>query len=225
MYHDLPTLGIVYLDLGFDLHVLDKALLPYLPLFGRALLQTGTGKEDFVSLTQRIGRTTGGIAQHRGLSARQDGDGSAAWFFLSGKAVPDTFADMLAIMGDVLLDAQLGNRERFRQMALEEKAGFESRLVPAGHSMVDTRIKSSLTEAGWIAEQMSGVSYYEFLKGLIRQIDSDWGSVEATLRRMRDLLFNSGRMVVNVTADGSLWERARGELGASIAGLPDAAPA
>ncbi len=220
-YHDLPTLGILYLDLGFDLHVLDKDLLAYLPLFGRALLQTGTGKEDFVSLTQRIGRTTGGIAQHRGLSARQDGDGSAAWFFLSGKAVPDKFADMLAIMGDVLLDAQLGNRERFRQMALEEKAGFESRLVPAGHSMVDTRIKSSLTEAGWIAEQMSGVSYYEFLKGLIQKIDSDWAAVEATLRRMRDLLFNRGRMVVNVTADGSLWEQARGELGAFVAGLPD----
>ncbi|MFD2647414.1 insulinase family protein [Devosia albogilva] len=224
-YHDLPTLGILYLDLGFDLHVLDRELLPYLPLFGRALLQTGTGKEDFVSLTQRIGRTTGGIAQHRGLSARQDGNGSAAWFFLSGKAVPDKFADMLTIMGEVLLDAQLGNRERFRQMALEEKAGFESRLVPAGHSMVDTRLKSSLTEAGWIAEQMSGVSYYEFLKGLIRKIDTDWAAVGATLKRMRDLLFNRGRMVVNVTADGSLWERARGELGAFVASLPHASPA
>src|SRR5690606_32370020 len=44
--HALPTLGIIYLDLGFDLQVLDKALLPYLPLFGRALLQTGTSKED-----------------------------------------------------------------------------------------------------------------------------------------------------------------------------------
>ncbi len=224
-YHDLPTLGILYLDLGFDLHVLDKELLAYLPLFGRALLQTGTGKEDFVSLTQRIGRTTGGIAQHRGLSARQDGSGSAAWFFLSGKAVPDKFADMLAIMGDVLLDAQLGNRERFRQMALEEKAGFESRLVPAGHSVVDTRLKSGLTEAGWIAEQITGVSYHEFLKGLIHRIDTDWPAVEATLKRMRDLLFNRDRMVVNVTADGALWGRAAGELGSFLKGLPEDSPA
>ncbi|MCS6760417.1 MAG: insulinase family protein, partial [Candidatus Devosia euplotis] len=95
-YHDLPTLGIVYLDLGFDLHVLDKGLLPYLPLFGRALLQTGTSKEDFVSLTQRIGRAAGGVAQHRGLSSRQGDRGSAARFFLSGKAVPDNFGEMLA---------------------------------------------------------------------------------------------------------------------------------
>lgn len=221
-YHDLPTLGIVYLDLGFDLHVLDKALLPYLPLFGRALLQTGTSKEDFVSLTQRIGRSTGGIAQHRGLSARQGSDGSAAWFFLSGKAVPDRVEEMLAIMGDVLLDARLDNRERFKQMALEEKAGFEARLVPSGNAIVDMRLKSGLTEASWIAEQLGGVSYLSFLRELVKRIETDWDSVEAALVRIRDTLFNRGRMVVNVTADGALWSQAKGELERFLAGLPNA---
>lgn len=221
-YHDLPTLGIVYLDLGFDLHVLDKELLPYLPLFGRALLQTGTSKEDFVSLTQRIGRSTGGIAQHRGLSSRQGSDGSAAWFFLSGKAVPDKIEEMLAIMGDVLLDARLDNRERFKQMALEEKAGFEARLVPGGNTIVDTRLKSGLTEASWIAEQSGGVSYLNFLRELVKRVDSDWASVEAALVRIRDTLFNRGRMLVNVTADGALWDRAKGEVESFLGRLPDA---
>ena len=205
LFHDLPTLGIVYLDLGFDLKVLDRALLPYLPLFGRALLQTGTGKEDFVSLTQRIGRATGGIAQHRSVATRADGAGTAAWMFLSGKAVPSKIEEMLAIMGDVLLDAQLSNKERIRQMALEDKASFEARLVPAGNSIADMRIKAGLTEAGWIAEQTGGVSYLHFLRGLIKQIDSDWAGVEANFRRIRELLFNRGRMVINVTADADLW--------------------
>ncbi len=221
LYHPLPTLGILYLDVGFDLHGLDKDLLSYLPLFGRALLQTGTGQEDFVSLTQRIGRTTGGINQHRGLATRQDGAGTAAWFFLSGKAVPDRFSDMLGIFSDVLLDAQLGNRERFRQMALEEKAGFEARLVPSGNAIVDTRLKAGLTEAGWVAEQLSGVSYGRFLKDLVKRIDSDWAGVEAALRAIRDRLFNRGRMVINLTADGALWARAQSELSAFAGGMPD----
>ena len=224
-YHDLPTLGIVYLDLGFDLHVLDKQLLPYLPLFGRALLQTGTSKEDFVSLTQRIGSATGGVNQHRGLSSRQGDGGTAAWFFLSGKAVPGHMGDMLAIMGDVLLDARLDNRERFKQMALEEKAGFEARMIPAGNSIVDTRLKSGLTEASWIAEQLGGVSYLDFLRGLVARIDSDWQSVEAALKRMRDTLFNRAHMVVNVTADGALWDRARSEIAGFLTTMPDTRPA
>lgn len=221
-YHDLPTLGIVYLDFGFDLHVLDKDLLPYLPLFGRALLQTGTSKEDFVSLTQRIGRLTGGVQQHRGLSARQGSDGSAAWFFLSGKAVPDRVGDMLDIMGDVLLDAQLGNRARFKQMALEEKAGFEARLVPSGNAIVNTRLNAGLTEASWIAEQLGGVSYLTFLRELVQRVENDWDSVEAALKRIRDTLFNRGRMVVNVTTDGALWSRAKGEIESFLGRLPDA---
>ncbi|WP_297105034.1 insulinase family protein [uncultured Devosia sp.] len=221
LYHDLPTLGIIYLDLGFDLHVLDKAHIPYLPLFGRALLQTGTSKEDFVSLTQRIGRTTGGIAQHRGLATRQDGLGTAAWFFLSGKAVPDKFSAMLDILGDVLLDANFSDKTRFRQMALEEKAGFEARLVPSGNAIVDTRIKAGLTEAGWIAEQMSGVSYLDFLKGLVKRIDIDWESVEATLKAIRDRLFNRDRMVINLTADEALAGAANAALAGFVSRLPD----
>jgi len=221
-YHDLPTLGVVYADFGFDMHVLDKALLPYLPLFGRALLQTGTSKEDFVSLTQRIGRSTGGVWQHRGLSAKQNSTDSAAWFFVSGKAVPDKIEEMLAIMGDVLLDARLDNRDRFRQMALEDKMGFESRLVPAGNSIVASRLQSSMTEAGWIAEQMGGVSYLTFLRGLIEQIDNDWAGVQKTLETIRDTLFTRARMVVNVTADLSLWDRTRTEISAFLKTLPEA---
>ncbi|KKB82630.1 peptidase M16 [Devosia limi DSM 17137] len=220
-YHDLPTLGIIYTDLGFDLHVLDKALLPYLPLFGRALLQTGTKTEDFVSLTQRIGRSTGGIAQHRALSAKQNSEGSAAWFFLSGKAVPDKHGEMLDIMGDVLLDARLDNRDRFKQMALEEKAGFEARLVPAGNAIVDTRLKSGLTEASWIAEQLGGVSYLQFLRELVKRIDSDWAGVQSVLETIRDRLFNRGHMVVNVTADAGIWDGAKGELAQFLGRLPN----
>lgn len=220
-YHDLPTLGILYLDLGFDLHVLDQALLPYLPLFGRALLQTGTAKQDFVSLTQRIGRATGGIAQHRGISARQGDGGSAAWFFLSGKAVPDKVEEMLAIMGDVLLEARLDNCERFKQLALEEKAGFEARLVPGGNGIVDVRLKSGLTEASWIAEQMGGVTYLGFLRNLVERIDNDWPGVQVALETIRDTLFNCGHGLVNVTAEATIWARAQGEVASFLERLPN----
>ena len=219
-YHDLPTLGIVYLDLGFDLHVLPDELLPYLPLFGRALLQTGTSKEDFVALTQRIGRSTGGINQHRGLSAMQGSAETAAWFFLSGKAVADKVEEMLAIMGDVLLDARLDNRERFRQMALEEKAGFEARLVPSGNAIVDTRLKAGLTQAGALSERMGGISYLRFLRELVGRIDSDWAGVQQVLETIRDTLFNRPHMVVNVTTDGALWNQTQSQIGAFTERLP-----
>ncbi|MCS6759290.1 MAG: peptidase M16, partial [Candidatus Devosia euplotis] len=97
--------------------------------------------------------------------------------------------------------------------------------IPAGNSIVDTRLKSRLTEASWISEQMGGVSYLVFLRELVKRIDSDWDSVETALTRIRDMLFNRGRMVVNVTADGSLWGRAKGEIEGFLKELPDASHA
>jgi len=65
LFHDLFTNGIVYLDIGFDWHTLPQDLLPYLPLFSRALTEIGTEKEDFVRLSQRIGQKTGGVWTRR----------------------------------------------------------------------------------------------------------------------------------------------------------------
>src|SRR5262249_47269893 len=59
--HELATSGIVYLDIGLDLGVLPADVLPWIQLFGAALIETGAGKRDFVTLTQDIGRLTGGI--------------------------------------------------------------------------------------------------------------------------------------------------------------------
>ena len=69
LYHALSTNGLLYLDLGLDLHVLPADLLPFVPLFARALLETGAGQQDFVSLSQRIGRATGGIRPQVWISA------------------------------------------------------------------------------------------------------------------------------------------------------------
>src|SRR5262249_53894220 len=116
LYHDLFTNGILYLDLGLNLRALPQDLLPYVTLFGRALLEIGTSQEDYVQLSQRIGRATGGIWSQNFISVVRGTRDSAAWLFLRGKAVPERAGELLAILRDVLLTARLDNRERFRQI-------------------------------------------------------------------------------------------------------------
>ncbi|HEV2515368.1 MAG TPA: insulinase family protein [Devosia sp.] len=221
--HDLPTNGVVYLDLGFNLTALPGRLLSYLPLFTRALTQTGTSSEDFVSLTQRIGRTTGGVGASRWSSTRRDGAGTAAWMFLRGKATPDHVGDLLSIMRDVLLDARLDNRERIRQMVLESKAGFESSLAGMGNGIVSMRVRAGFSEADWLNEKLGGVSHYFFLKDLAAQIDGNWPAVQAALEEIRTLLIGRTGMIANVTADSFAIAALKPELATFIAALPTGA--
>jgi hypothetical protein len=225
-FHDLPTNGVIYLDLGFDLTRVPAELVPYLSIFSRALFQTGTAKRDFVSLTQRIGRSTGGVGATRSIGTMADNISTAAWLFVRGKAVPAKAEELLAIIADVLASAQLGNRERIRQMLLEEKAGFESSLAGRGNGLVASRLSAALNPAAWANEASGGIAYLFFLRELIKRVDSDWVSVETTLYRLRDLIVDRNSMVVNVTTDGTIWPGFEAQLQGFVASLPtSAAPA
>lgn len=220
LFHDLPTNGIVYFDLGFDLKSLPREYVPYLPIFTQALSQTGTSKEDFVSLSQRIGRATGGIVASRLFAPMRDADEAAAYVFIRGKATADRTGEMLAILTDTLTDARLDNRERVRQMVAQNKAHLEAGLVPSGHQKVFSRLRASLHEADWANEQCTGVSQLFFLRELARRIDEDWGSVEADLVAIRERLVNAGAAVFNVTTDAGIFASFEKELAGFAASLP-----
>lgn len=218
--HDIFTNGIVYLDLGFDLHYLPQEYLPYVTLFGRALLEMGTETQDFVKLSQRIGSTTGGIRTSSFVSAVRKQDQAAARLFIRGKATVEQSQDLLNILKDVLLTANLDNPERFKQIVLEEKADQEAGLIPSGHRVVNTRLRSRFDEAGWANDRIGGISYLFFLRKLSDEVNRDWAGVLTHLEAMRKILISSQNLVCNVTLDSENWAEFRGSLGDFLRTLP-----
>ncbi|GIV84322.1 MAG: hypothetical protein KatS3mg052_1329 [Candidatus Roseilinea sp.] len=220
LYHDLFTNGIVYLDLGFDLRALPDEDVPYAALMGRVLLQMGTDREDFVKLLQRIGRKTGGISSSTLNTISRESRQAVGRFFLRAKSTVAQFDGLLDILRDVLLHARLDNRERFKQIVLENKASMESSLVPNGHAFVNVRLRSAFSRSDWAAEQIGGVSQLFFLRRLAEQVERDWDGVLARLMRVRDRLITRQGMVANVTLDTKNWEALQPKLRAFIAQLP-----
>ena len=221
LHHDLFTNGIVYLDVGFDLHHLPQDLLPYASLLSGLLLGIGTENEDFVKLTQRIGRQTGGIsATMYNAMKRIPPAGAVAWLFLRGKSTLTQIDDLLAILRDVLLTVKLDNPARFMQMLLERKAREEAALIPAGHRAALYRLRSKFNEAAWATEQMEGVSYLFFLRQLIEQAQQDWPTVLAKLEQVRTLLVNRTAMLCNITLDADAWATVQPKLAAFLDALP-----
>ncbi len=206
LYHNIPTANIAYLDLCFDLHTLPAHLLPYVPLFGRALTEMGTDTEDFVSLSQRINSKTGGIASHIFTSAVMNEKSGAVWLVLRSKAMLDNGRELISILSNIIAGLSLDNRERFRQMVMDEKARREALLVPAGHEVVHLRLAAAYDESAWAAEQMSGISSIFFLRRLLNAVDTSWEDVLADLTEIKDRLFRQGAIICNVTMSGQGWD-------------------
>lgn len=226
LFHDLFTNGIVYLDVGLNMQTLPQELLPYVSLFKRALVEMGTETEDYVKLSQRIMRKTGGISPSSMISSmRKAPDGeSSAWFFLHGKATMLHAQEMLAIMREMLLTVKLDNQERFRQIVLKTRSRIEASLVPSGNSVVSGRLRAAFNPADWAEEQMGGLNYLFFLRQLEKQIESDWPGIVQKLQAVQQHLLNREGMICNVTLDANNWARFEPHLRDFITSLPVGAP-
>lgn len=204
LHHALNTNGILYLDIGLNLHGLPQELLPFVAIFARALREMGTEKETYVQLAQRIGMKTGGIRSHPVGMITHAGK-STIWLFLRAKATMSRAQDLLDVLSDILQTANFDDRERFEQIVLEAKAREETSVLTGGSGFVNLRMRACFNEADWVNEQMGGITYLFFLRQLIEDIRNDWPGVRARLEQVRSLLLNRGGMICNVTLDGDDW--------------------
>lgn len=224
--HPLETAGIVYLDLAFPLAGVPDALLPLVPLFGKALLELGTAATDAVTLTRRIAAKTGGISREALVSScfGDAPDATTARLVLRGKATVEKNAEFLDILHELLTSTDFGNKTRFAQMVVEAASRLERRLVPAGHATAGSRLRARYTLAGNVNERLRGISQLFYLRELLKRIEADYDGVRRDLETLRDVVLTRAGAAVGLTASpGDL-----GRLETTVAGLldrlPDAAP-
>ena len=76
----------------------------------------GTDKEDFIQLTERIGRKTGGVGVSSFTSDIRGQEDPAAYLIVRGKAVADKTSDLTDLFVDILHNARLDDQARFKQV-------------------------------------------------------------------------------------------------------------
>lgn len=70
-------------------------------------------------------------------------------------------------------------------MVNESKSSLESGIVGSGQSFAASRLDAQRSTAGWVSEQMGGLSYLEHMRSLAKRVDSDWPAVQADLETIR----------------------------------------
>lgn len=200
--HDLFTNDVLYAEVVFDMTSLKQDLLPLVPLFCQSLLEMGTKDLDFVQLNQLIGRKTGGISVYPSTSSMRGKEDPCSHIIVRGKAMSGRTEDLFNLVNRVLQDVQFTDQNRFKQFVSQSKAKMENRLRGRGHGIAAARMNAKLNVAGWISEQMGGISYLEFLQVLENKVDQNWDEVSSSLEEIRKTLISRKGCLINLTADG-----------------------
>ena len=195
-------------------------LMPLVPLWCRAMQRMGTSKRDFVEFDQTVGATTGGFTLSPFASSIRGSDDVAAYLVLRGKSTAAQAGQLHDLMAEMLLESKLDEKEIFRQLVLESRAGAESRVQSGGHSVAAGRLDAMDSVAGYVNEQLGGLAQLEYLKKLSKRIDEDWDGVVADLERVRAAVVARANSVTNLTADAKTLESVAGSVESFLDALP-----
>ena len=226
LVHELPTAGIAYASLLFPVTHLPERLLPLVPLFCRALTETGTARRDMAALGAHMAAKTGGVGATPLTGLKLTSRETFCHVALSGKAVYDKIPDLFAIMEEVLLEPATDRdmlAGRLGQMLLEEKARLEYGIQAAGHATVSARLRARYTGEGALAEQMAGLTYLESVRGLLRRLEDAPESVLADLEELRRRIVRGGGVIFDCTAEAPGLALAERHAAPLLARLPGGA--
>lgn len=227
LHHPQFTNGVVYVDLMLDMSHVPTELLPLLSILSGSLSELGTTKQDFSSLQQRISGETGGIRASTFVTQAEaaDGNGPAvAKLTMRGKGMMNQIPNLFDLMAEILMDVDVNNKERIRQLLIEERSGMESGIAGSGHTVAAGRLGAMFRPTMWVDEQMGGVDFLTAVRTLIARVDSDWDSVVADLRKIQQLVVSREDMMVNITTSKEDFASVRPQLMSFLDRLPEKAP-
>jgi len=234
--HTLPTNGILYADVTFEISGLDSSLIPLLNLFTRiGSGATGTKDKDRVELRQYIDTHTGGVScdwetstsvarREDGLAAVAPPDKTQLFLSMSGKAVKEKLGELFGLFNEMLHDCKLDDKERIVQMLKESKSALESSFVSAGNRYAVGRLSSKNHLPGLIGELTGGLSYYNFVCDTLNEAQTDFTNLQNKLQRIKDAIrtVRKSDYVINLTGDQKTLDKARPLVHAYAAELPSA---
>lgn len=217
--HDIACNGILHVKVALDLASLPLEDYPLLPLFSKALTETGTAKYDRTQLTRHIGMFTGGLSAQHWFSPKSAGnrvgdpDSLLSQLIVAGKVTHEHSHELFSLMTEVLTAARLDERERITQMLKEMVVRYQTNFVSSGHAFASARMDARYTRLGYARETTGGLAHYDTMKKLLDEAETDegWAVLQRRLERMRETILQAKR-VVDLTSDAELLQHSRTSL-------------
>lgn len=201
-YHG-ATNGIVYLKLLFPMEHITAEDLPYVSLLCDILGSVDTSKYTYEQLGNAVNFHTGGI----GMSihtAEQSLDSYTPFFKIIGKCLYKEYPAMLELIREQLLESDLSDKNRMRELIAESCSRLEMRIMNNGHSVAVSRAMAGFSRSAAFKEHIKGLKYYEVLKNINDHFEDCFEDLKDTLMRLIQSVFRRNGLLIHFTHEESV---------------------
>lgn len=212
--HEIPSAGIVYASLYFDVTGLEPAEISALSFLCQLLGKVNTSRRSADELSRAIQLNCGSMSFAAAVYERAGGYSLKLRADVS--ALESKAADAFKLLGEVLNETWLGNERDSLDILRQAKNSAMQNLINNGHNVSVGRVAAMFTPGAAAAEYAHGYSYYYWLRE--REANWDFAALSAELRAVYEKCVNRAALTASLT--GTHSERVDAALAELIDNLP-----
>lgn len=211
IYHSIPTNGISYFRLLFDVTDISSELFPYIGILKAAIGLVDTENYSYQELFTQTDLLTGGIVPVTNLYPNaKDLTQRRITFEVKGKAFDKNLQDAMALIEEMLIRSDYSDTKRLYEILAELKSRLQSSMMSAGHVVAGGRAVSYFSENAAIQEVLSGMDFYR----LLEKICGDWEqegkkTVEKLSELAKQIFCRENLMLDFISQDEAVYEQFR----------------
>lgn len=204
LHHNLYSNGIHYLCLCFDVAKIAKEDWGYLSLVSHMMGLVDTEKYSYADLANEINIHTGGLHATLSVYPRKQQE----YRFIcevKTKFLYENKEKALQLLEQVVVKSDFSDENRVRELISQQKSRIEMRMNSAGNVIAAGRAMAGFSVPAKIAEEISGISYYRFLKDLEEHFEENKEEICKKCQNLMAQIFRKENLFVSTTGDDTAF--------------------
>ncbi len=205
--HEVPTHGICYFYRYYSLGDISFEDLPYISVLCMVLGKLDTEDHKAIDLDTLIQDKLGNLsfmAQIQIPEGARDVSHLRPQLIIGASALKENADHAAKIVREIIETTDLDDPSRIYDILIQQKTMMEQKFAISGNSYAVSRATSYYSKASVMREQIDGIDFYVFLKGLLADYDRRSEGLIDDLKRVSDQLFASSAMLSYAGDEDSL---------------------
>ncbi|NLF19169.1 MAG: hypothetical protein GX595_18220, partial [Lentisphaerae bacterium] len=219
--HEVPTRGLNYVTMAFDLSGLPAALWPHVPAAAAFLTRLGTRRRHYADLATALTRLTGGCNAWCHLLGTGGQAGAARPFLvLQTRFLDATCAGALELITELVDEIDPAPGQRLRELVAQRHAGLLAGVVSQGSGLAAMQAAAHLGAHGHLANLWYGPAQLQLSRAVSHDLRGAMARSQEALAAIAAWLQQRGPAYVSFVGNDRSGEALRGWLGQRPARRP-----
>ncbi len=197
LLHELPTGGITYADLIFDVSDLGGKDLALVSVLSSLLGKCKTAKHSADELTQTMKSKLGSFYAASTLFLSENSSTPALHITVS--ALDTERSSIINIADEILNTTDFSEKTAVKNILVQSFNAKKERFTTSGHAAAIRRARAYVSSSGVVAEELLGYEMYKNLKELIAELECDYEKFSEKLSCFLKKIITKKRLICAYT--------------------------